>query len=60
MKCCNNKNVGNKNHEYVCINCGVVHGYQYVNELPFRDYNIVMANKSFYKKPIYTRKKIYI
>ena len=60
MNCCDNMNIGCKNYENICINCGSIHDYQYVNEIAFRDYNMVMANKSFYKKPIYKRKKIYI
>ena len=59
MNCCDNKNIGCKNSENICINCGVIHDYEYVNEISFRDYNMVMLNRSFYKKPIYTRKKIY-
>ena len=57
MNCCDNMNIGCKNYENICINCGVIHDYEYVNEIPFRDYNMVMLNKSFYKKPIYKRKK---
>ena len=57
MNYCDNKNIGCKNYEYVCINCGTIHDYEYVNEIPFRDYNMVMLNRSFYKKPIYKRKK---
>ena len=57
MNCCDNNNIGCKNHEYVCINCGVIHDYEYVNEIPFRDYNMVMLNRSYYLKNIYNRKK---
>ena len=57
MNCCDNKNIGCKNYEYVCINCGVINNYKYVNEIPFRDYNMYMMNMLFYKKPIYNRKK---
>ena len=57
MNCCDNKNIGCKNYEYVCINCGVIHDYEYVNEIPFNDYNMVMLNRSYYLKPIYNRKK---
>ena len=57
MECCDNKNIGYKNYENVCINCGTIHDYKYVNEISFRDYNMVMLNRSFYKKLIYTRKK---
>ena len=57
MNCCDNKNIGCKNYENICINCGTIHDYQYVNEIPFRDYNMYMMNMLFYKKTIYTRKK---
>ena len=57
MNCCDNINIGCKNYEYVCINCGTIHDYKYVNEISFRDYNMVMLNRSFYKKAIYNRKK---
>ena len=57
MNCCDNMNIGCKNYENICINCGTIHDYQYANEIAFRDYNMVMLNRSFYKKPIYKRKK---
>ena len=50
MDCCDNKNIG-------CINCCVIHDYQYVNEIPFKDYNMNITNMLFYKKTIYKRKK---
>ena len=37
MNCCDNKN--NKNCENICLSCGTIHDYQYVNEISFRDYN---------------------
>ena len=57
MDCCDNKNIGCKDCENVCINCGTIHDYQYVNEISFRDYNMIMSNILFYKKTIYKRKK---
>ena len=60
MNCCDNKNIGCKNYEYVCINCGVIHDYEYVNEIPFRDYNMVMLNRSYYKNLFIIEKNIYI
>ena len=57
MECCDNKNLIYKNYENVCINCGTIHNYKYVNEIPFRDYNINISNMLFYKKTIYKRKK---
>ena len=60
MDCCENKNITYKNCEKVCINCGVIHDYEYVNEISFRDYNMNISNMLFYKKTIYKRKNIYI
>ena len=57
MECCDNINIGCKNYENICINCGTIHDYKYVNEISFRDYNINMSNILFYKKTIYERKK---
>ena len=60
MDCCKNKNLIYKNYENVCINCGTIHDYKYVNEIPFRDYNMNISNILFYKKTIYKRKDICI
>ena len=57
MECCDNKNIGCVNYENLCVNCGTIFDYQYVNEIPFKDYNINMSNILFYKKHIYKRKK---
>ena len=60
MNCCDNKNITCKNCENICINCAVIHDYRYVNEIPFRDYNMNISNMLFYKKTIYKRKNICI
>ena len=57
MNCCDNINIGCKNYEKICINCGTIHDYQYVNEISSRDYDIIKSNMLFYKKAIYKRKK---
>ena len=57
MNCCENKNVSCKKYENICLNCGTIHDYKHINEIPFRDYNIIMSNILFYKKTIYKRKK---
>ena len=57
MDCCDNKNIICKNCENICINCGVIHDYRYVNEISFRDYNMNISNMLFYRKTIYKRKK---
>ena len=57
MDCCENKNITCKNCENICIGCGTIHDYRYVNEIPFKDYNTNILNMLFYKKTIYKRKK---
>ena len=57
MDCCKNKNITYKNYENICINCGTIHDYKYVNEVSFRDYNMNISNILFYKKTIYKRRK---
>ena len=57
MNCCDNKNITCKDYENICINCGTIDDYQYINEISFRDYNMNMLNILFYKKKIYKRKK---
>ena len=57
MDCCENRIIICKNYENTCINCGVIHDYQYVNEISFKDYNMNMTNILFYKKTICKRKK---
>ena len=57
MDCCKNKNITCKNCENICINCGTIHDYRYVNEISFRDYVMNIPNMLFYKKTIYKRKK---
>ena len=57
MDCCDNKNINCKDYENVCINYGIIHDYQYINEISFKYYNM---NILFYRKTIYMRKNIYI
>ena len=57
MNCCDNINIGCKNYGKICINCGIIHDYQYVNETSFRDYNMNISNMLFYKKTVHKRKK---
>ena len=57
MDCCKNKNISYKNYENVCINCGTIHDYKYINEIAFRDYNMNISNILFYKKTTYKRRK---
>ena len=47
----------NFNNENICINCGVIHGYEYDREDIFRDFNMNISNILYYKKSVYRRKK---
>ena len=60
MDCCGNKNITYKNYENICINCGTIHDYKYVNEIAFRDYNMNISNILFYKKLFIKEKNICI
>ena len=60
MECCQNKNITCKNYENICINCGTIQDYQYINEVSFRDYNINMSNILFYKNLFINERNVYI
>ena len=60
MNCCDNKNIACKDYENICINCGTIHDYQYINEISLRDYNMNMLNILFHKKNYLYEKKIFI
>ena len=57
MECCENKNINNEN---IRINCGIIHGYKYVHEDVFIDFNMNILNMLYYKQSIYRRKNVYI
>ena len=58
MDCCKDKNITKVKSEYICINCGVIHDYEYVH---FNDndddYNSIFNNMIKYKKSCYKRRK---
>ena len=60
MECCDNKNIGCKNYENICINCRTIYNYQHINEISFRDYNMNISNTLFYKKQYIKGKNICI
>ena len=51
MECCEHKAIRTINYEKVCTNCGIIHDYEYIPNISFRDY------MHFYKKSVYKRKK---
>ena len=57
MNCCDNRNVGCIEYEKICLCCGIIHDYQYVHEISFKDNNMNILNMLYYKKSIYRRKK---
>ena len=59
MECCGNRNITYKDCENICLSCGTIHDYKYINEVSFRGYNINMMNILFYKKTIYKRKEYF-
>ena len=60
--CCDNENIDFDNH-YVCISCGVIHGYQFIHENSYyeneNNLNKNFISKSFYKRINYLNKKLY-
>ena len=49
--CCSELNVGNKNGINVCLNCGLVHGYEYgIEYLDFYENMYRIRRKSAYKR----------
>ena len=59
MDCCENRIIFCRNYENVCLSCGTIHDYQYVNEISFKDYNMNVLNMLFYKK-LFIKEKIFI
>ena len=58
MGCCENKNIIKKKEMYVCTNCGVIHGYSWIEyDFKFNEYNENIYNLLKCKNTIYKRKK---
>ena len=49
--CCDNKNIIFTDY-YVCINCGVIHGYRFIHEISCYE-NENNLNKNFISKSFY-------
>ena len=59
MDCCLDKNITKFKSEYICMNCGVIHDYEYVyfnND----DYDSILKNIIKYKKSCYKRRNYLI
>ena len=59
MDCCENKNIIKSKSEYICSNCGVIQGYEYVH-FNYDDYNLIFNNMIKYKKSCYKKENIYL
>ena len=59
MNYCKDKNIIKNKYEYICKNCSVIHGYEYVN-INYDDYNLIFNNMIKYKKSCYKRRKYLI
>ena len=59
MDCCLDKNITKIKSEYICINCGVIHDYEYVH-FNNDDYDSILKNIVKYKKSCYKRRNYLI
>ena len=61
-ECCDNKNIIFTDY-YVCVSCGVIHGYKFIHEIPMyeneNNLNKNFISKSSYKRVNYLNKKLY-
>ena len=60
MNCCKDKNITRVKSEYICMNCGVIHYYEYVHFNYDDDYDSILNNTIKYKKTCYKRRNYLI
>ena len=61
MDCCLNKNIIKVKSEYICVNCGVIHDYEYIHfNYNNNDYDSILKNIIKYKKSCYKRRNYLI
>ena len=61
MDCCLNKNITKNKSEYICMNCGVIHDYEYIHfNYNNDDYDSILKNIMKYKKSCYKRRNYLI
>ena len=58
MDCCLDKNITKVKSEFICMNCGVIHDYEYVHFNYDDDFNSILNNIINYKKTCYQRRII--
>ena len=59
MDCCLDKNIIKNKSEYICMNCGVIHDYEYIH-FNNDDYDSILKNIIEYKKSCYKRRNYLI
>ena len=63
MECCDSKNIIKDNEMYLCTNCGVIHGYTWIEydfkfyECDENIYNLLKCKNTIYKRKKYLNKK---
>ena len=58
MKCCDLKNIINEKEMYLCTNCGVIHGYTWIEyDFKVKEYNENIYNLLKCKNTIYKRRE---
>ena len=61
MDCCLDKNITKVKSEYICMNCGVIHDYEYIHfNYNNDDYDSILNNMIKYRKSFYQRRKYLI
>ena len=61
MDCCLDKNIIKNKSEYICMNCSIIQGYEYVNfNYNNDDYDSILNNIIKYKKSCYKRRNYLI
>ena len=61
MDCCLDKNITKVKSEYICMNCGVIHDYEYIHfNYNNDDYDSILKNIMKYKKSCYKRRNYLI
>ena len=61
MDCCLDKNITKVKSEYICMNCGVIHDYEYIHfNYNNDDYDSILNNIIKYKKSCYKKRNYLI
>ena len=60
MDCSLDKNITKNKSEYICMNCGVIHDYEYVHFNHDDDYDSILNNILKYRKICYKRRNYLI